>query len=143
VPREDEESLADAFWGVAAQLRSSARESLAQWDISPSHSRAIRVLTRHGTLRLSALSEHLRIAPRSTTEVVDALEERGLVVRRPDPDDRRATLVELTAKGREVAQSIRDSRAAELQRSFGRLSETDRASLTRILRKLRADPGQP
>jgi DNA-binding MarR family transcriptional regulator len=42
-------------------------------------------------MRLSELSEHLHIAPRSATEVVDALESRGLVRRRPDPDDRRAT----------------------------------------------------
>ena len=63
-------------------------------------------------MRLSELSEHLRIAPRSTTEVVDALQERGLVQREPDPHDRRATLVRLTDRGNEIATAIRATRDA-------------------------------
>ena len=50
-------------------------------------------------MRPGALAEHLRIAPRSATEVVDDLQERGLVERAPDPADRRATLVRLTEAG--------------------------------------------
>ena len=85
-------------------------------------------------MRLSELSDHLHIAPRSTTEVVDALESRDLVQRRPDPDDRRATLVEVTEHGVSVLDAIRGT---EAERVFGRLSPADRAHLARILRKLR------
>ena len=46
-------------------------------------------------MRLSELSDHLHIALRSANEVEDALESRGLVQRRPDPGDRRATLAEV------------------------------------------------
>jgi DNA-binding MarR family transcriptional regulator len=94
------------------------------------------VLERHGALRPGELAEHLRIAPRSATEVVDDLQERGLVERRPDPADRRATLVALTAAGAEVGEAIRAARQAEADRFFGSLSEQDRAELTRILRTL-------
>ena len=86
-------------------------------------------------MRLSELSDHLHIAPRSATEVVDALETRGLVERRPDPGDRRATLVELTERRQQRPR--RDPRARRAERVFGRLSPTDRAHLARILRKLR------
>ena len=96
-----DETLSEAFWSVARQLRDTSQETLAPWDITPSHLRALRVLTRHGAMRLSELSDHLHIAARSATEVVDALESRGLVERRPDPGDRRATLVELTEHGTE------------------------------------------
>jgi DNA-binding MarR family transcriptional regulator len=122
---------------VARQLRRLSQETLAPWDISPSHSRAIAVLMRHRVLRLSELSEHLRIAARSTTEVVDALEHRGLVVRKPDPSDRRATLVELTPQGVEVGESISAARTADSERFFSGLSAQDRATLQRILRALR------
>jgi DNA-binding MarR family transcriptional regulator len=88
-------------------------------------------------MRLTDLSDHLHIAPRSTTEVVDALESRGLVERRPDPGDRRATLVEVTGHGTSVLDAIRAARGTEAERVFGRLSQTDRAHLARILRKLR------
>ena len=75
---------------------------------------------------------------RSATEVVDALESRGLVERRPDPRDRRATLAELTGPGTDVLRAIRAARGTEAERFFGRLSPGDRAHLARILRELQA-----
>jgi DNA-binding MarR family transcriptional regulator len=90
-------------------------------------------------MRLSDLSGRLHIAPRSATEVVDALESRGLVGRRPDPGDRRATLVEMTEHGTEVMNAIRAARGNDAERAFGRLSPADRAELARILGQLR-DP---
>ena len=132
-----EESLSEAFWAVARQLREMSQETLAPWDITPAHLRALRVLSRHGTMRLSELSERLHIAPRSTTEVVDALESRGLVGRRADPGDRRATLVEVTEPGAAILDAIRAARGTEAERVFGRLSPADRTDLARILGKLR------
>jgi DNA-binding MarR family transcriptional regulator len=129
-----DETLAEAFWAVARRLRDASQETLAPWDITPAQLRALRVLRRHGVMRLSELSDRLRIAPRSATEVVDALEKRGLVERRPDPGDRRATLVEVTDDGSSVLDAVRGS---EAERVFGRLSPTDRSHLARILRKLR------
>ena len=134
---DGDETLSEAFWSVARQLRHTSQETLAPWDITPSHLRALRVLMRRGVMRLSELSDHLQIAARSTTEVVDALETRGLVERRPDPDDRRATLVALTEHGAGVLDAIRAARGTETERAFGRLSQTDRAHLARILRRLR------
>jgi DNA-binding MarR family transcriptional regulator len=126
--------LAEAFRAVARQLREVSQETLAPWDISPSHLRALRVLRRDGVMRLSELSDRLHIAPRSTTEVIDALESRGLIQRQPDPGDRRATLVEVTGHGASVLDAIRGTEAG---RVFGRLSQADRAHLARILRNLR------
>jgi DNA-binding MarR family transcriptional regulator len=132
-----DESLSEAFWDVARRLREMSQETLAPWDITPAHLRALRTLKRRGTMRLSELSDHLHIAPRSTTEVVDALESRGLVRRLADPGDRRATLVEVTEQGAGLLETIRAARGTEAERVFGRLSPADRADLARILRKLR------
>ena len=132
-----DDALSEAFWAVARRLRERSQETLAPWDITPAHLRALRTLRRHGTMRLSELSDHLQIAPRSTTEVVDALEARNLVRRRADPGDRRATLVEVTEHGTDVLAAIRDTRGTEAGRVFGRLSRPDRAELARILALLR------
>jgi DNA-binding MarR family transcriptional regulator len=131
-----DESLSEVFWSVSRRLRQATQEALAPWDISPSHARALRVLAHHEALRLSELAEHLHIAPRSTTEVVDALQTQGLVARRPDPDDRRATLVELSRHGHDVLAAIRAARGSEAERFFDRLTPTDQTQLVRILRKL-------
>jgi DNA-binding MarR family transcriptional regulator len=137
VDQPGDESLAEVFWSVARRLRHLTHETLEPIGITPGQSRAVAVLTRHGVMRLSELSEHLRIAPRSTTEVVDGLQERGLVERRPDPADRRATLVALTAAGQATAEAIRTARHAEAERFFAGLDEADRETLGRILRTLK------
>ncbi|MEV6414737.1 MarR family transcriptional regulator [Kribbella sp. NPDC051718] len=134
---DDEETLPETFWAVAHQLRHLRKETLAPWDIAPSQARALGVLLRQGPLRLNELSDQLRIAARSTTEVVDALQDRGLVERRPDPADRRATLVAPTGEGTRVGDAIRASRDAEAEAYFNILSEEERGELAGILRKLR------
>lgn len=132
-----DEGLAETFWSVARRLRHLTHETLEPIGITPGQSRAVAVLLRHGVMRLSELSDHLRIAPRSTTEVVDGLQERGLVERRPDPVDRRATLVALTDAGQATGEAIRTARAAEAERFFANLDAADRATLARILRTLK------
>ncbi len=134
---EPDDSLAEAFWALTRSLRLAARAATAQWDVTPSQARALRVVGRHGALRPSELSEHLGIAPRSATEVIDDLEAKGLVARRPDPNDRRATLVALTERGAELGEQMRGARGAEAERLFDQLSSADRRELARILKQLR------
>jgi DNA-binding MarR family transcriptional regulator len=136
----DEETLSEAFWAVARRLRHRTKVALEPWDLSPSLARAMSVLSRHGDQRLSVLADHLRIAPRTATEVVDDLQRRGLAERRGDPDDRRAVLVALTPEGVATSRAIQTARQAEGERFFGELSEQDRAELVRLLGMLRADP---
>jgi DNA-binding MarR family transcriptional regulator len=136
---DTDEPLVDEFWALSRRLRAMAREALAEWDVTPSQARALGVLRRHGPLRLGDLAEHLRIVPRSATEVVDALEAKGLARRSADPSDRRATLVSLTDRGIELGEEVRRARGIESERLLERLSATDRAHLGRILRRLLDD----
>jgi DNA-binding MarR family transcriptional regulator len=132
------DSLGEAFGAVARRLRAASMAAFAAYDVTPSQVRAIRVLAAQGSggVRSKELAEHLKIAPRSATEVIDALEEKGLVTRSPDPGDRRATLVSLTHHGREVSEEVRRARGVESERMFERLTSTDREDLARILGKL-------
>jgi DNA-binding MarR family transcriptional regulator len=130
------DSLNEMFGAVARRLRHSSIKALAPWQIAPSQSRAISVVAKHGAIRPSELAEHLRIAPRSVTEVIDGLEERDLVRRTADPDDRRATLITLTETGEEVSAAVRAARLAEAETLFDRLSARDREELRRILAQL-------
>jgi DNA-binding MarR family transcriptional regulator len=132
-----EESLAESFWMVARRLRLLTREAVAPWSVTPSQARALSVLHRHGDLRPGELAEHLHVAARSATEVVDDLAERGLVERRPDPHDRRATLVHLTGEGSRVAGALTAARTAQAEGLFAVLPPADRAHLARILARLR------
>lgn len=137
MPEEDEETLGEVFWSVARRLRHQTRATVSPFGITPGQARALAELGRHGGMRPSALSERLRIAPRSGTEVVDALEDRGLVRRSPDPDDRRATLVTLTEQGERIASDVRAAQRAATDAFFGTLGPADRDALARILSQLR------
>jgi DNA-binding MarR family transcriptional regulator len=70
----------------------------------PRHSAVFAQIRPEGS-RLSDLARGANMTPQSMGEIVDELEELGYVERRPDPGDRRAKLVTLTARGRECVSA--------------------------------------
>lgn len=135
--------LGDLFLRTSRQVRQRWAASLTPWDLAPHQGRALRLVAELEPVRPGVLAEHLRIAPRSVTDVVDALEQRGFLERRPDPGDRRATVLHLTPAGREVRRAIDVSRREEADDFFGRLSVRDQTTLRRILLRLAAEPPTP
>ena len=133
-----ETDLGDLVMRVARALRHRGAQAMAPWDLAPHHARALRVVGRHDGIRPGELAGHLRVAPRSVTDVVDALEQRGLLERRPDPDDRRATVLALTASGRSLVAEVDAARRADAHTYFAALSARDREALRRILTTLDA-----
>ncbi|MET0829454.1 MAG: MarR family winged helix-turn-helix transcriptional regulator [Microbacterium sp.] len=82
------------------------------------------------------LAELLRLDPSQVVALVDDLQARGLVVREPDPADRRANVVVATERGRAVhAKAASAARAAEAA-LHDDLSAADRTTLTELLRRL-------
>ncbi|WP_237565488.1 MarR family winged helix-turn-helix transcriptional regulator [Ornithinimicrobium cavernae] len=143
-PIDAEASELELIQHLARHLRRGSAVETAPWGLSPHQARALGVIARSearhhrrpggdsdevGGLRLGALAGWLQIAPRSATEVVDALEELGLVTRTPDPADRRAVLVTLTDRGREASHEIRAARRAQSETLLDELSAQDRAQL--------------
>jgi DNA-binding MarR family transcriptional regulator len=81
----------------------------------------------------TALARVAMVSPSGMTNRLDRLEAAELIERRPDPDDRRGSLVELTTGGRDVAdRAIGDLVAAENE-MFRILSTADRQRLDRML----------
>ena len=72
------------------------------------------------------------------TKRLDRIAEAGLVARRPDPDDRRGTLVRLTPSGRETIDAALESHVAAEEALLGPLDADDRARLDGLLRELLA-----
>ncbi|AIY02525.1 hypothetical protein ART_2926 [Arthrobacter sp. PAMC 25486] len=152
--------LGELFHGAFRGLRRTWSEQLAPWDLTPHQWRALLTLMRGrrgdpassgpaggpaagaddcavpGDVRLKDLAERLRIAPRSATEVVDQLEAKGLVRRKPDPTDRRATLIVATPAGQKLFADVQEERRGKSSEYFARLNDHDRAELARILAQL-------
>jgi DNA-binding MarR family transcriptional regulator len=88
-----------------------------------------------GPLSLSELASAVSVDAPYATLIVDNLEERGLVERRPDPADRRRKLVALTPEGKEAAQ-----RALRIKREpppgFASLSAAELDTLEELMRRI-------
>ena len=93
--------------------------------------RAIRRIARQ-PMSMSELAAKLRIERPNATVLVDDLEARGLVRRRPHPTDRRAKIVEATAKGARVARRAEEILATPPP-GLGELPAADLEALRRIL----------
>ncbi len=93
------------------------------------------------SLTLSWISKTLRIPPATVTNIIDYLEDEELVRRVTHPTDARTTLAVITPRGRDVAQTVTQDLNANVYERIG-LSEDDRATLTELLRDLRANGGE-
>lgn len=86
-------------------------------------------LLDHGPMRMGEFADRESIRMPTATSLVDGLVRNGLVEREPDPCDRRAVLVSLSAHGREVLERVRVRRDDVLTDAITELSDADRAAL--------------
>lgn len=130
------DETADALLRVARRLRAATHAALAPLGLSPHQARALRIIGDSGPVRPSAIAAHLRIAPRSATEVLDALAERGWVARSADPADRRAALISLTESGRALAERVTELQRQESERLLGVLDADALRELGELLHRV-------
>lgn len=127
---------ADEAWGLMGELwhvhRCAFFTAAAEFELSPPQAMALRALPPGEPMAMSALAEHLRCDNSNVTGIVDRLESRGLVERRPADHDRRVKHLSVTADG----ASIREAFMARMQTAPAALSERLDAGEQRALRNL-------
>jgi DNA-binding MarR family transcriptional regulator len=106
--------VADAVHSAAIHLLRGVRKEDLRSGLGPSRLSALSVLVFAGAMRLSDLARIEQVRPPTMTKVVAGLEERGLVKRRGDAEDRRAVRLEATARGVKLLQEGRRRRVARL-----------------------------
>ncbi|WP_405591922.1 MarR family winged helix-turn-helix transcriptional regulator [Streptomyces sp. NBC_01190] len=126
--------LADQLLALSRRLHRSQRSLMEPLGITPAQSRLLRVLAHcDEPPRMADLAQRLDVVPRAVTTLVDALEDRELVRRLPDPHSRRVTRIELRERGREALQELRLARRTAAAELLGPLSDEQRAALTALL----------
>ncbi|WP_221640324.1 MarR family winged helix-turn-helix transcriptional regulator [Actinoallomurus bryophytorum] len=91
-----------------------------------------------GPVRLGDLAAHEGVTAPTQSRLVASLEHQGMLRRMPDSDDRRATLLAITAQGRRQLEQLRGERSAFLVGQLGTLSPEQRAALVGALGALEA-----
>jgi DNA-binding MarR family transcriptional regulator len=110
-------------------------------DVRPAHFTVFQHLPLDG-MRLTALADAALLTKQTMGYLVDDLEALGYVERVPDPTDRRAKLVRLTARGWEVDRTVREV-IKQIEADWAQcLGEEEYRDLTRLLRALIAILGE-
>jgi DNA-binding MarR family transcriptional regulator len=134
---EPVEDLVIALYRLSRVQRAIAREALA--ELGGQGFAALAVVHREGPVRVSAVAEQLSVDLSVASRQVAALTLAGYVVREPDPDDRRATRINLTPEGTRVLRDSHRRMVAITATALQEWSAEDVTSLAGQLERLRED----
>ena len=101
--------------------------------LSPSQVSALASVDEYGPVRISALAALESVGAPMATRVVASLEDLELLKRTEDPEDKRASLVELSDRGRQVLAALWRERTIGLSSRLERLTPAERSRLEQAL----------
>jgi len=128
-----------AIIGTARRLNTVFNTRIESLDLNLNQASLLAFVVDFGDSTQTALAEMIGIGRAATGTMIDQLEARGLLERRPDPGDRRVWLVAATDAGRTLVDRFYDVDRAlrgELRRGIGR---DDRQRLAELLERLDAN----
>lgn len=100
------EEISSLFNRAAFRLKDHQFACLDRFELSPIQANALWRMEPRGALAVGALADRFRSDPSNLSAPLEALEQRGLVVRRPAAHDRRVRTVSLTDEGRALRQRL-------------------------------------
>jgi DNA-binding MarR family transcriptional regulator len=112
------------------------RRAAAGFGLTPPQTRILKVLQQEDNVPMSRFPEVFPCTKSNVTAVIDSLEEKGLVARQPDAEDRRVVRVGLTEQGRSLAARLPPLKELFADSPTSRLSPDELAELCRLLEKI-------
>lgn len=111
-------------------------ERISEVDLQPPLFRVLNLVDAAEGRSQQAIGEAIEVPPSRMVALVDELEQRGLVDRRPHPTDRRVRALYLTAKGRKTLARGREIARQHEQELTRGMAAADRKRLTELLQKI-------
>lgn len=124
--------LSRAYRAVAEHTR----RDMERHGLGPTEFGVLEVLYHKGPLLVGEVGSRILLTSGSTTYVVDKLEQRGLVRRRPCESDRRALYVELTRDGEALIERIFPEHAKAVEAAMAGLTPAEQRTATKLLKRL-------
>lgn len=126
---------------VGAHAASKFGERLEAVGLTPPDAGIVRLLVAAEGISQQDLSAKLGIHPSRLVAILDELESRGLLERRPNAEDRRQYALHLTAKGRETFTKIGQISHQHEDALCASLTEDEREKLAKLLQKIADQQG--
>lgn len=135
-PRTDPLTLevVELIGTVVARYYEEYEEAASEHSLTGAQARVLGLLSIE-PMPMRRIAKKLKCEPSNITGIIDRLEARGLVERRPDPADRRVKLAAPTEEGVRVARGLRDS-LNFAREPLAELSREERLSLRGLLRRM-------
>ncbi len=121
--------IASELRGTLGLLYRRLRQTMALSDLTLSENSALSRLAAGGPMTGAELAKLERVTPQSIGAIVAALEARGMIERRQDPNDGRRRVLSLTDAGHGRVQNKRSARTQQLTAALETLTGAERAQL--------------
>ena len=128
--------LRTAYNAVSARIFAAVKAGADFDDLRPAHGNAMEQLELEDGLRLTEMAARAGITVQSMGELVDDLEAKGYLERRPDPNDRRAKRIHLTKRGQTNARIAKQAVAAVEDHLAALLGQQHYQQLRRSLQQI-------
>jgi DNA-binding MarR family transcriptional regulator len=129
MPRKTLEIAVTDFTRAIGLLVRRVRAAAASHDLSLTEAAVMARLAKDGPATTAELARAESMKPQSMGTTVAALEEMGMVERKPHPTDGRQTNIELTTKGSTVWRNVKDAKRTWLAQAVAQLDEQERETL--------------
>ncbi len=123
---------------VLLRLNNLIRRQVPSVELTPAQSTALTTVVDHGPLRMGELAEREQVRMPTATSIIRRVERLGLVRRRPDPEDGRAVLVEVTESGRDLLDRVALERNELLAAMLAELDDEERGAIAAAVPALTA-----
>lgn len=132
---DDVDAVTQAVLTASRLLVAVSAHSLAEVEerVTLPQFRMLVVLSSRGATKLVTLAELLGVRPSTAMRMIDRLIAAGLADRQTNPDNRRETLLRLTAEGRRTVENVTARRRREIASIVQRLAPYQRTALIEAL----------
>lgn len=127
--KSNDVAAADLMHSIGLLVRRVRAASAAASDLSLTEASVVAHLDREGPTTTADLARHQSMRPQSMGTTIAALEEMGLVERKPHPTDGRQVYIVLTQKGIAARKNAKDAKRTWLAQAMAKLTEEERQAL--------------
>jgi DNA-binding MarR family transcriptional regulator len=129
MPQKTLDSAVSDFVQSMGLLVRRVRAASASHELSLTEAAVLSRLAKEGSSTTAELARAEGMKPQSMGTTIAALEERGIVKRKPHPTDGRQMKIELTAKGAAARNSAKDAKLAWLAQAVAKLDKQEQTTL--------------
>lgn len=136
---KDEDLSLKLFVVMSRAMQTIARrveEDIKNYGLNTTEFAVLELLYHKGEQPIQKIGEKVLLASSSITYVVDKLEKKQLLVRKPCSRDRRVTYAVITDKGRELMEAIFPKHKKAIEKIFAGINDEEKAQLIEQLKRL-------